>query len=56
MGYLAVQALLEQKGNRIIATKDGKVVDLDMEQALATQKTFPMDRYDVLEAVTAHKN
>ena len=54
MGYEAVKALAEGKGNRVIATKDGKVVDIDIEQALVMSKPFPMDRYAVLEAVTTN--
>ena len=52
MGYEAVNALVEGKGNRIIATQDGRIVDLDMEAALAMTKEFDMERYTVLEALT----
>ena len=52
MGYEAVLTLLSNRGNRIIATRDGRIVDLDMEEALAMTKEFDMDRYDVLEALT----
>lgn len=52
MGYEAVQSLVEGRGNRIICTQDGKVVDLDMEEALAMTKVFDMERYRVLEATT----
>ena len=52
MGYAAVHALVEGKGNRIIASRDGRIVDLDMEEALAMSKQFQMDRYAVLEALT----
>lgn len=52
MGYEAVKVLAEGKGNRIVATRDGRIVDLDMEEALAMTKAFEMDRYDVLEALT----
>ena len=52
MGYEAVQVLLEGKGNRIISSLDGRLVDLDMEEALAMKKTFEYDRYEVLEALT----
>ena len=55
MGYAAVMALEQDKGNRIIATQDGRIVDLDMEEALAMTKTFEMDRYQVLEALTNSK-
>ena len=54
LGYHAVQCLLQGQGNRVVATKDGKVVDMDIEQALAMKKPFPMDRYEVLEAVATH--
>ena len=52
MGYEAVQSLAEGRGNRIIGTQEGKVVDLDMEEALAMTKVFDMERYRVLEATT----
>lgn len=52
MGYEAVQSLVEGRGNRIICTQEGKVVDLDMEEALAMTKVFEMERYRVLEATT----
>jgi len=52
MGYEAVQALVADKGNRIIATRDGRVVDLDMEEALAMTKSITMERYEVVEALT----
>lgn len=52
MGYEAVLTLLSNRGNRIIATRDGHIVDLDMEEALAMTKQFQMNRYQVLEALT----
>ena len=52
MGYEAVMALAGQRGNRIIATQDGRIVDLDMEEALQMKKSFPMERYKILEALT----
>ena len=52
MGYVAVQALVNDKGNRIVVSKDGRILDLDMEEALAETKEFQMERYDILEALT----
>ncbi len=52
MGYEAVISLMENRGNRVIATRDGRIVDLDMEQALGTTKPFEMDRYQILEALS----
>ena len=42
---------MEDRGNRSICTHDGRIVDLDMEEALAMTKQFQMDRYQVLEAL-----
>ena len=56
MGYEAVKVLAESRGNRIIATQDGRIVDLDMEEALQMTKTFDMERYQVLEAMTNRKD
>lgn len=55
MGYEAVVSLVENRGNRVIATRDGRIVDLDMEQALSTTKTFEMDRYQILEALSVSR-
>ncbi len=52
MGYEAVQVLVEGKGNRIIGTQEGRIVDMDMEEALAMEKHLEMHRYEVLEALT----
>ena len=54
MGYEAVQSLVAGRGNRVIATQEGSIVNLDMEEALAMTKPFVMDRYDVLEALSRH--
>ena len=52
MGYEAVQALVQGRGNCVIATQDGRIVDLEMEHALQMKKEFDMERYQVLEALT----
>ena len=54
MGYEAVMSLIQGRGNRVIATQEGSVVNLDMEEALAMTKPFEMERYDVLEALNRH--
>ena len=56
MGYAAVNALADGRGNCVIATQDGRVVDIEMETALQMTKSFAMDRYQVLEALTCNKN
>ena len=44
--------LLAGKGNRVIGTSDGHIIDMDMEEALAMTKPFQMERYDVLNSLT----
>jgi len=52
MGYTAVQCLLAGKGNRVVGTMQGKLVDMDMEEALAMVKPFQMERYEILNSLT----
>lgn len=52
MGYEAVTALVDGAENCVISTQDGKIVSLPMEEALEMKKTFQMERYQVLEALT----
>lgn len=52
MGYSAVMALAEGRENCVIATQNGRIVDIPMEEALEMKKTFSMDRYQILEALT----
>ena len=54
MGYEAVQSLIQGLGNRVIATQEGSIVNLDMEEALAMTKPFDMERCSVLEALSRH--
>ena len=53
MGYEAVMALTREGGNRIIGTQDGRIVDMDMEEALQMTKVFDMERYQVLETLSS---
>ena len=52
MGYESVMAMVAGKGNRVIGTQDGRIVDIDMEEALQMVKHFQMDRYQILENLT----
>ncbi len=52
MGYTAVEAIASNSGNCVVATREGHLVVLDMEEALAMTKEFNMERYDILEALT----
>lgn len=47
MGDKAVQLLLQGIGNRVVAMKNGKIVDYDITEALDMKRVFRKDLYDV---------
>lgn len=47
MGSKAVELLLEGKTNRIVCMREGKVIDVDIEEGLATKKTVPQSLIDL---------
>jgi len=51
MGYYAVNAFVEGRGNCIIGTQEGGIVEIPIEEALAMKKTLQMDRYRIMEAM-----
>lgn len=51
MGYCAVNALYEGRGNSIIATQEGGIVEIPIEEALAMKKHLQMDRYRIMEVM-----
>lgn len=52
MGYLAVELLLAGKTNRIVCTKNGSFVDVDIQEGLAMKKNIQQIEVDVLAAMT----
>ncbi|MBQ6373608.1 MAG: 6-phosphofructokinase [Clostridia bacterium] len=53
MGYFAVKAFAEGRGNCIIGTRGGDIVETPIEEALVMKKHLQMDRYQVLETMSA---
>ena len=51
MGYYAVMAFAEGRGNSIIATRDGDIVELPIEEALAMKKHLQMERYQIMQVM-----
>ena len=47
MGAYATDILLQGKTNRVVCYRDGKFVDLDIEEALAMTKDFPEYEYQI---------
>ena len=52
MGYYAVKAFVEGRGNCVIGTRGGDMVETPIEEALQMKKNLQMDRYQVLETVS----
>jgi 6-phosphofructokinase 1 len=46
MGALAVELLCEGKSNRIVAYKDGKYTDFDIDEGLAMQKSIDPSMFE----------
>ena len=51
MGYYAVTALAEGRVNSIIATQEGGIVEIPIEEALQMEKHLQMDRYRIMEVM-----
>ena len=52
MGYLAVELLMADKTNRVICTKGGRFVDVDIDEGLAMTRSIQNMEVDVLAAMT----
>ncbi len=51
MGAMAVDLLCEGKSNRLVAYKDGKFVDYDIDEALAMTKNIPEYMYEISKSL-----
>lgn len=51
MGYYAVELLEQGIGNRVVGRKDGKVYDVDIQEALSMQKPFDERLYKILNEI-----
>lgn len=51
MGYYAVELLEKGIGNRVVGLKDGRVYDVDIQEALSMKKPFDEYRYRVLNEI-----
>ena len=47
MGVAAVELLTKGVGNRVIASRDGKIVDFDITEALEMPRVFNKELYDI---------
>ena len=52
MGYYAVELLEKGIGNRVVGMKDGKIYDVDIQEALSMKKTFDKRLYDIANEIS----
>jgi 6-phosphofructokinase 1 len=52
MGHKAVDLLAEGKGNRVVAMKEGKIVDYDITEALDMPRVFNKDLFDIAKTLS----
>ena len=52
MGFRAVELLEKNLGNRVVAMKDGKIIDLDINEALDMQRVFDVDLYNIAMTIS----
>ena len=51
MGYHAVKALASGSESCIVATQEGSIVEIPIEEALSRKKSLQMDRYRIMETM-----
>ena len=51
MGYYAVELLEKGIGNRVVGMKDGKVYDVDIQEALSMKKPFNERLYKIANEI-----
>lgn len=52
MGYRAVQLLEQEVGNRVVAMRDGKIIDLEFDEALSMKRVFDENLYKVALSIS----
>ena len=52
MGAKAVEVLLEGKTSRVIGIKNNEIIDQDIDEALAVERTFNQELFDIAEILS----
>ncbi|KAJ53193.1 6-phosphofructokinase 1 [Clostridium tetanomorphum] len=52
LGYRAVELLIEGKSSRVIGVQGGKVVDVDIDEALSMERKFDESLYNIATALS----
>ena len=51
MGFAAMELLSKGIGNRVVAMRDNKIVDFDIQEALSMKKPFDMELYRIAQEI-----
>ena len=52
MGAKAIEVLLAGKTSRVIGIKDNMIIDQDIDEALALERTFDQELYNIAEDIS----
>ena len=52
MGYRAVELLEDGKGSRVVVFKHGEIMDLDIEEALAMNRTLDLSKFEMTKMIS----
>ena len=52
MGVRAVELLLEGKISRVVGIRDNKIIDMDIDEALAMERTFDEETYEMVKILS----
>ncbi|ACA55131.1 ATP-dependent 6-phosphofructokinase [Clostridium botulinum] len=47
MAYKAVELLISGKSSRVVGIKNGEIIDMDIDEALAVERSFDQELYDI---------
>ncbi|KEI95371.1 6-phosphofructokinase [Clostridium botulinum A2B7 92] len=47
MAYKAVELLISGKSSRVVGIKSGEIIDMDIDEALAVERSFDQELYDI---------
>ena len=47
MAYKAVELLISGKSSRVVGIKNGKIIDMDIDEALSVERSFDQELYDI---------
>lgn len=52
MGYRAVELIEEGKSSRVVGIKNGSIIDMDIDEALAMEKKLNKDLYEIAKVIS----